>query len=324
MGWEQPELSDLENLIRCAWAVREHFHTPVLSVAAPGSKHYDNNYFSNHPFSFANVSITGRQCACKCEHCKGKLLQGMVQAENPADLGRLIDKLIEAGCKGILISGGANNRGEVPLLPFMDAIAYARTQGLKVLVHTGLVNRSTAGRLAESGVNQVVIDVIGNEGTIKEVYHLDRQPSDYLRSMQFCREAGLKVAPHVVIGLHYGRIVGEMNALRMIQQIQPEAVVLVVLMPLAGTAMASVRPPNLAETARIIAAARIMNPFVPVSLGCARPAGEYTYNLEKTAIDCGVNCVAYPSERTLAYAGARGLQLSFSENCCGLGGDHQA
>lgn len=313
-------MGNLQSLVEQAWELRKKNYPPVLTVAAPGAKHYDNKFYRNRSSSFVNISITGHHCALQCSHCRGKLLETMITAENPAAMQKLIDNLIKTGCQGILVSGGADQQGQVPLAPFLNEIAYAHDKGMKVLVHTGLVTRTMAERLAEAGVDQILIDVIGDEGTIKNVYHIDRNPDDYLRAMQICREEGLTVVPHVVLGLDYGQIKGEIRALQMIKNIEPEVVVLVVIMPMSGTDMASVQPPQLDKAAEVIATARLMNPSAELSLGCARPTGEYKRHLEIKAVDCGVNKMAYPDETTLEYAASRGLDLVFTENCCSMPG----
>ncbi|MBW6487302.1 MAG: hypothetical protein K0B01_14250, partial [Syntrophobacterales bacterium] len=180
------------------------------------------------------------------------------------------------------------------------------------------IQRETANRLKEAGVDQVLMDVIGAENTIREVCHLTRKPDDYLQSMLYCRDAGLQIAPHVVIGLHFGQIRGEERALEMIRKADPETIVLVILTPARGTAMAGIQPPALDEVARIIATARILNPSTPITLGCARPPGNYKRRAERTAIDCGVNGIAYPDETTVNYAQSRGLKALFTEECCSL------
>jgi len=171
----------------------------------------------------------------------------------------------------------------------VEAIGYAKQMGLKVLVHGGLIQRGTAARLKEAGVDQVLMDVIGDENTIREVCHLDRKPGDYLQSMLYCRDTGLNIAPHIVIGLHFGQIRGERRALEMIREAGPETIVLVILAPACGTSMAGIQPPAMDEAARIIATARILNPATPITLGCARPPGNYKRRAETIAIDCGVN-----------------------------------
>lgn len=310
-------MMDMDAMTQKAWETRHQFD-PEIWFSAPGAKHYDTRYYANHTDSFVNLSVTGEACACRCDHCEGRLLQSMIAATTPLEMRRVIDRLLEKGCRGILVSGGANSRGEVPLLPFIEPIAYASQMGLKVLVHSGLVNQETAANLKEAEIDQVLLDIIGDRDTIREVYHLDLCPDDYLRAMLVCREADLNIAPHVVIGLHYGQIRGEIHALEMIQQAQPETIVLVILTPACGTPMALVNPPAVEDVGRIVAAARIMNPYIPISLGCARPPGRYKRQAEIRAVDCGINGIAYPDEATVSYAQSKGLQIMFSEECCSL------
>jgi len=311
------KMSEMETIIQKAWETRQKF-APEIWFAAPGAKHYENQYYSNQAHSFVNLSVTGEACACRCDHCDGKLLQSMIGTPTPIEMRRVVDQLLDKGCRGILVSGGANSKGQVPLLPFAETMAYASQMGLKVLVHSGLIDRETAANLKEADVDQVLLDVIGDQDTIRQVYHLDQRPVDYLQAMLFCREFDLNIAPHVVIGLHYGHIRGEMRALEMIQQADPEAVILVVLTPACGTVMAVVQPPTIEEVGEIIAAARVINPFTPISLGCARPPGQYKRQVEIQAVDCGVNGISYPDEATVVYAESKGLETMFTEECCSL------
>ncbi|MEN6461539.1 MAG: radical SAM protein [Syntrophomonas sp.] len=310
-------MNSLEAILKEAWKIRQATE-PVLLVSAPGAKRYNNKYYINYEYSFMNLSVTGENCACHCEHCKGKLLETMVPTTTPEEMNRIIDRLAAKRSQGILISGGANNKGEVPLLGFLDSMAYAKEKGLKVIVHSGLIKRSAALALKEVGIDQVLIDIIGDERTIRNVYHLDRKPSDYLESMLFCREVGLNLAPHVVIGLHFGDILGEYKALEMISEAQPQAVVMVIITPTCGTGMQGVIPPDIDEVGKVIGTARILNPNIPLTLGCARPTGEYKRQVEIMAVDCGVNAIAYPDENTIEYASSKGLKTVFSQECCSL------
>jgi lipoyl synthase len=299
--------------------VRQHWDHRIW-FSAPGAKHYESSRFSNHPYSFVNLSVTGNQCACHCDHCNAGLLQTMIPAETPEKMHRIIDGLAEHGCQGILVSGGADCRGEVPLMQFMGAIRYARQRGLAVVVHAGLIQPETAAQLKDCDVDQVLVDVIGHTQTIHDVYHLDRTPDDYLQAMITCREVGLDFVPHVVIGLHYGEILGEYESLRMIREVQPQMLVLVILTPTPGTAMGSIYPPDLSEAQDIMAMARIWNPDMFLSLGCARPPGFFKNRAEIIAIDCGFNGIAFPGDEAIAYADSRGLLPVFSEKCCSLSG----
>jgi len=307
-----------EELLEQAWALRRAHFPPVLELAVPGAKRYQMEGFCNKRHRFAAISLTGGSCSLGCEHCRGQLLKSMYAASTGPALRRLADDLVARGCQGVLLSGGADRRGRVPLRDHLDAIKYLKEMGLKVIVHTGLADEATARDLKAVGVDQVLVDVIGDEETIRQVYHLDRKPEDYSATLALLKETGLAIAPHVVIGLHFGRIRGELSALEMIARVDPEALVLVVLNPLAGTPMVDSQPPSAEVVGRLAAVARILIPERRISMGCARPPGPGKVAMEHLAISAGINALAYPSASSLAHARSHALGTVWRELCCSL------
>jgi len=65
--------------------------------------------------------------------------------------------------------------------------------------------------------------------------------------------------------------------------------------------------------------ARKTLPDTPVMLGCARPLGAMKKDVDRLAVDAGLNGIAYPSEGTIAYARSRGLEPDLIHACCGVG-----
>jgi uncharacterized radical SAM superfamily protein len=317
---------DTEALYRCpldellleAWTIRQTHFLPVLRLATPGAKRYEIEGFRNNPDRFVAISLTGRACVLRCEHCQGQLLESMYPAPTPQLLRDLADELVARGCQGVLLSGGADRQGQVPLDGHLEAIAYLKARGLKIIVHTGLVDKATARGLKTAGVDQVLVDVIGDEETIRQVYHLDKKPQDYAATLAALKEVGLTIAPHVVVGLHFGRIRGELAALEMITAAEPEAIILVVLNPLPGTPMGRFPAPSAEAVGRLAAVARILNPERQINLGCARPPGPTKARMELLAITAGINALAYPSETSIAYARSLALAVEWVEMCCSL------
>ncbi len=306
----------LPRLLDEALAVRRRHFADDLDCAAPSAKRYDNGSFRNHPHTFVEVSVTGKECALRCEHCQGRLLEAMVPARSPGELRQIGESLWRKGCHGILVSGGAGSDGQVAFGRWIDTLAHLKGLGLKIIVHCGLVDRSGARGLKLAGVDQVLLDVIGDAETSREIYHLDRQPADYRRALETLKEEGLSLAPHVVIGLHRGRVRGEYEAIRRVAEVGVDRLVLVVLTPLPGTPMEFVPPPVSEEIARVLATARLLNPHTPISLGCARPAGPLKFEIERSSIQAGINAIAYPTEQALSYGRDRGLRIRFHELCC--------
>ena len=293
-------------------------HKGVIGFAVSGIKHYENDFYKNSPSSFAALSVTGSWCGCSCAHCNRTLLPSMHDAGTAEKLRAVIDKLADSGCKGILISGGSDQNGAVPLLPAMEGIAYAKKKKLKVVVHTGLVDRETAFALKAAKADQILLDVIGSEKTIRGVYGINRTPGDFLQSMLYCREAGLELAPHLVVGLDFGRIEGEYNAVDMVRNAGAKSFVLVVLTPRRGTKMQNISPPPLAEVVKVFSYTADTLSNTRISLGCARPF-EYSIELEKAAVDLGFDAIAYPHADTIQYAASIGFETFFFEECCCIG-----
>ena len=126
------------------------------------------------------LSITGSHCQLNCKHCGGRILQNMTAAETPEALKKAAERIAGQGGRTILISGGADKEGRVPLGPFIRVMKEIRSElGLKVLVHTGLVSEELAEGLAEAGVDLALLDIIGDNGTIRDIYHLQASVEDF-------------------------------------------------------------------------------------------------------------------------------------------------
>ncbi len=309
---------DLHRALGEAWAVRRAHFPDEITFAVPGMIRYDTRAYANRRESFAAVSVTGAGCRLGCEHCRGRLLGGMIPVRDAGELERVGAALARRGAAGILLTGGCDEGGRVPLGPFLGAVPALRALGLTVIAHAGFVTRAGAEALREAGVDQVLADVVGDPGTARRVHHLDRGLDDYLETIARLLEAGLAVAPHVVVGLHFGRIRGEPRAVEALGRLGVGRLVLVALRPLPGTPMEGVEGPGPEAVAAVAARARIENPRARVSFGCARPHGPGRKDLERYLVDAGVNGLAFPSEETVHHAGRRGLRFRFVERCCSM------
>ncbi len=309
---EQPAVSGFE--------VRRRHFPPVMEFYAPGLKRWETSEWKpTNPRRFLPVSVTGRGCALQCDHCRAKVLEGMLALPPGESLFQLARRLRKEGTEGLLVSGGSTRTGGVPLLPHLRDVQRIRMElGMRVVVHSGFVSPEVAVALARAGVDGVMLDVIGADQTIREVYHLDRTVSDVERSLALLAEAGLRIIPHIVLGLHYGRFLGEYRALDLVVRYPVSTLVLVVLVPLSGTPMADLPPPPRHEVAEFFGAARAALPRTPINLGCARPMADTKAVLDRAAVDQGLNGIAYPAEGVVDYARSRGLEPRFYEFCCSL------
>jgi uncharacterized radical SAM superfamily protein len=303
-----------------AFRIRKARFGNELTFSIPGTASYHDHTLLSQEDRFAAISATGNHCALRCEHCNGKLLESMIPAEDPETFLKVADQLRLKGALGILVSGGANKEGEVPLGKFISGIKTIKEKDpqFKVIVHTGLVHKETARALKEAGVDQILIDVIGDDETIREVYHLKKHVEDYEETLRMLKEMGHRLAPHIIIGHHFGVIKGEWRALEMVTRVGVETIVLVVLKTLRAAGENHFKVPRPEETSRISAVARILNPDIPIRMGCIRPAHPWKAEMEKGFILSGVNTIAYPLQGTIDYAREIGLETKFVEMCCSL------
>jgi len=122
--------------------------------------------------------------------------------------------------------------------------------------------------------------------------------------------------PHVIVGLHHGKLKGELHALEMISKYKPSALAIIAFMPIHGTEMEKVEPPKPIDIARVTATARAMFPETPLVLGCMRPKGRHRVETDVLAIKAGVNAIAFPTEEAITFAQQHGYKIVFSSFCC--------
>jgi len=300
--------------------VRRANFPDVMDFYAPGLKRWQSSeWVPTSPRRFLPVSVTGSTCALSCDHCQGKVLNGMVSVRAGQDLFEVASRLHEQGSEGILVSGGSSRSGAVPLLTHLRHVPRIRQElGMKVVVHSGLVSPELAAGLAASGVDAVMLDVIGADETLRDVYHLDLTVVDVDRSLQLLFAEGLRIIPHIVLGLHFGRFLGEHRALEMLAAYQVSTLILVVLVPLAGTPMEHLPPPPVDQVTDFFACARLAASSTTINLGCARPLGALKRDLDEAAVDLGLNGIAFPADGVIEYARSRGLEPRLFEYCCSL------
>ena len=300
--------------------VRRANFPDVMDFYAPGLKRWQTaEWAPENPRRFLPVSVTGSACALSCDHCQAKVLEGMISVRADQDLFTLARRLRAQGSEGLLVSGGSTRAGEVPLLPHLRHIPRIRSElGMKVIVHSGVVSPRLAAALAAAGVDGVMLDIIGADETLREVYHLDLTVADVENSLRLLSGEGLRIIPHIVLGLHYGSFLGEHAALEMLTRYPVSTLILVVLTPLTGTPMAHIPPPPVHQVAEFFGTARLAAPATPINLGCARPLGRVKSDLDQAAIDLGLNGIAYPADGAIGYARSRGLTPHLFEYCCSL------
>lgn len=277
----------------------------------------DGTFYAYFPGpSFPSVSVTGRFCAMNCKQCGRHYLKGMISCPTPDELYRKCMEFDKKGYKGLLVSGGYNEGGWVPLEGFVSVLArIKRETNLVVNVHCGLAPEELAQSLGQAGVDVVSFDLIGHDETIKEVIGLDKTVDDYERTLNCLIENVSSVVPHITIGLHEGRLLGEERAIEIASTRKISALVFLVLVPTAGTAFENVKPPLPEQVEALISSARLKMPNIPIILGCMRPR---LTDFEAAALASGVDGIVLPKKETLETAKKMGLSVLSVNACCAV------
>ena len=270
--------------------------------------------------SFPAFSITAGGCALDCDHCQAKILEPMIPATKPAVLDRKVREMVEReDLRGFLLSGGSNKANEIRYEPYLPVIEGLKRDHphLKVAIHSALTDRARARAMADAGVDTAMMDVIGSDETIREVYHLDRPVEDFEATLAALCETRMEVVPHIVVGLHYGRIVGEARALDIVARHRVKSLVLVVVMPFYARPGTFVTP-DASDVGRIFMAARRRIPDREVLLGCARPPGMHRRVTDAYAVAAGLDGIAFPADGAVAAAAALGRPAVQEHACCSM------
>jgi uncharacterized radical SAM superfamily protein len=270
--------------------------------------------------SFPAFSITAGACGLNCDHCQKKILEPMIPATDPAMLDKGVRQLVETeGLNGFLLSGGSNKRNEIPYARYLPVVAALKRDfpDLKIAVHSALLDERRAKAMESAGVDTVMMDVIGAAETIEQVYKLDRPVDDFENTLAALCSTSMEVTPHIVIGLHYGRILGEANALDIVSRYPVTALVLVVIMPFYAKPGSFVTP-DTADVGRIFMAARERLEDRQVLLGCARPPGMHKRVTDAYAIMAGLDGIAFPADGAVSVAHTIGRPFEQAHSCCSI------
>lgn len=291
-----------------------HFYTPTF-------KSFETSELTcQAATTWPAISVTGSDCRLHCDHCRAELLKPMIPARTPETLWAVVSGLAEAGAKGMLLTGGSNVRNEVDYTPFYSVLERIKTTWplFRIAVHTALMDGPTARALANAGADIAMMDVIGAQETITQVYHLRRSVADFEATLEALVATSMKVVPHIVLGLHYGQLKGEWQALEIVARHRPAALVLVVIMPFYASLQRPFITPDPTVIGDFLLTARRRLPDIPLLLGCARPPGQTRTMIDTYATLAGVDGIAHPAEGIVELAVRLGRRARVTPACCSV------
>ncbi len=311
----------VEAMERAAAARADPRGASPIRFSTPTFREYDSSELQGcSKGTFPAFSITGSACALNCDHCRTEILKPMIPALRPEDFdARVRDMIALRGLSGFLLSGGSDKRNEIRYERFYPVIEGLKRDfpDLKIALHSALIDRARARAMESAGVDTVMMDVIGSQETIAQVYHLDRRVEDFEETLAALTETSMEVVPHIVIGLHYGRILGEARALDMVARHPVHSLVFVVIMPFYAEPGSFVEPAT-ADIGRIFLEGRSRLPDRDVLLGCARPAGMHKRVTDAYAVMAGLDGIAFPAEGAVEVARLIGRDHEQQMACCSM------
>lgn len=241
-----------------------------------------------------SVSVTGGACALHCNHCNAHYLQHMV----PVTEARHV---LESGhYPSILLSGGSDVAGRLPLMEHLPFIQWVHDQGIRINAHVGLQSDEDM-RVLSPLFDKVSLDYVWDDETIHEVYHLlQRSGADYLHAAQGWLDAmwmdeQAKIPPaedqhaggltqattlalarrrvnlHLTIGLKGGVVSGEYAAIDSLIAFRPASLIFLVLIPTEGTVYANAPLVPIGDVESVFQYAQQKLPETDLILGCMHP-----------------------------------------------------
>jgi len=258
--------------------------------------------------SFPSVSVTGTRCDQMCGHCRGSHLRGMTDVSGAGEMMRAVNMLISSGGNGLLVSGGCDANGSVPVAGYADQIRYAHENGLKVNVHTGFIRKEDAKLLVNAGVDVFSVDVHQDPAVIRNILNLDVPKSAYSDMLDNIMSAGGRLSPHLTAGF------GTEDMMMSAELVRSKGITeatLLVLVPTKGTVTEG---SLISEDAVLDSVRMLMRTGLSVTLGCMRP--RVHRGLEIRCIEAGVRRIANPSLGTISWAKENGFRVTEERTCC--------
>ncbi|NHK31597.1 MAG: radical SAM protein [Asgard group archaeon] len=264
---------------------------------------------------FPTISITGSSCEQNCLYCNKHYLKQMIPITTPNKMFNFAMELEKKGGNGFLISGGFTKESVLPIEPFLKTIQEIKDKtNLKINIHPGLIKKEEAQAIFEAKIDTVSFDLITDDQIIDELLGNGYRGNDYLKTFDSMISVGLKVIPHICLGLYYGTEKGNIDAINAALKRNPKLLVFIGLIPTKNTPMENSKTIDPTTFLKLLVYTRLKEPKVEQSLGCMRVRFPI---FENYAIKAGINRIAVPKRKSLIYAKqAFGLEIEKISSCC--------
>jgi len=261
-------------------------------------------------FYYPNPAISLTEgCYQMCEHCKGRVLDGMIKVKTNEELFNAAKSYKDS----ILLSGGNDKSGKVPWKRFVPAIKRIKEETeLKVIMHTGILEKNEVRVLEEIGVDQVLLDWVLDDKTLREVYHAPYGSEEIKRMLENLLESRVEPVPHVLYGIENVEMnKREIKALRGLDDLK---IVLIFLVQ-GFSKLTKTKQISKKGVEDFLTFAR-ENFKGEMAIGCMR--GNERKFIDPKAVELGFNRMVIPTKEAIDIALKMGYEVEYRKGCCSL------
>jgi len=254
-----------------------------------------------------SVSLTGESCYLNCRHCGGKYLKNMSKLDEiPDEPGRYTS---------LLISGGVNERGEVPIELFKDDLRRLKERGYRLNLHTGIIREKRDLEFLKYA-DSVSVELVSSNEIIKDVFNADFTVDDYIRTYRTLENLNVNLHPHITLGLDCGRMRHDFKIIDLLEELNPPKLVVNLFIPTLGTEFENCEPPDLEKVEQFFELLNIRLKNTILFLGCMQPKGRYREKLQMVALRSGVRVVVKPVEGLIRMLRENEIEYKEFDECC--------
>ena len=263
--------------VRNDWSreeIQALYNQPFLDLIFEAQRIHREHFDPNTIQVSTLLSIKTGKCPEDCKYCsQSARYDSKLEAEKRIAVDKVIQEAKEAlasGSSRFCMGAAWRNPHERDMPYVLEMVSEVKALGLETCMTLGMLNQSQAERLNEAGLDYYN----HNLDTSREYYsHIisTRTFDDRLNTLDFVRQAGMKVCSGGIVGLGESRNdrIGLLHELATMP-VHPESVPINMLVPIEGTPLADVEKLDVTEWIRTIAVARIIMPHSYIRLSAGR------------------------------------------------------
>ena len=265
------------NAVRNDWSreeIQALYQQPLMDLLFQAQQVHREHFTANTVQVSTLLSIKTGKCPEDCKYCSQSAhYDSKLEAEKRIAVDKVIQEAKQAlasGSSRFCMGAAWRNPHERDMPYVLEMVQEVKALGLETCMTLGMLNASQAERLKDAGLDYYN----HNLDTSREYYsHIisTRSFDDCLDTLDYVRQAGLKVCSGGIVGLGESRNdrIGLLYELATLV-IHPESVPINMLVPIEGTPMADVEKLDVIEWIRTIAVARLLMPKSYIRLSAGR------------------------------------------------------